>query len=373
MSVVIEDSRNEIHEAWDKLTGAASEETPEPASSPEPVSSPEAEPAAPKTVHEGRDERGRFAPKAGAPAEADPAAPKAPKTGTDPLDKGPDAPVEPAEAQPAPEAAPTAADRPPQSWKPVARERWATLPPEVKAEVIRREREQEGFVRETAPLRQRVREFDEMVRPFEGFMAAAGHSPVESIRGLLQTAAALHTLPPGGKAEVMARTIRSFGIDLNLLANALEGVQSPQEAYQPQRQPEPPRDPRLDQLLEAMNRREVERIERGYAAFAETHEFFEDVREDMAFLIERAAEKGVDLSDEDAYHRAVRMNPELDEVLRQREAAAQATNPRGSTARAAAAAGSLKPASVVSPGPVDPDDRVAVLNAAWDRLSGQTR
>ena len=42
----------------------------------------------------------------------------------------------PAVATPAQEAA-----KPPQSWKPLAREKWATLAPDIQQEVLRREKE----------------------------------------------------------------------------------------------------------------------------------------------------------------------------------------------------------------------------------------
>jgi hypothetical protein len=63
------------------------------------------------------------------------------------------------------------------------------------------------------------------------------------------------------------------------------------------------------------------------------------------------------------------MNPELDELVQARGQAATATNPQGSTARAAAAAGSLKPASAVPTGRGDASNLKSVLDEEWDRAT----
>ncbi len=132
-----DDLRADLNAAFD----AAEASTPDPApSTPEvapegasqpPAPSEAAQPSPPEpgeTAQEARarDEKGRFAPKgpeAPAPAIGAPAKPQAP-----------------AEVAPTP---PVESIKPPQSWKPGIREKFAALPPEVQQEVIRREREVE--------------------------------------------------------------------------------------------------------------------------------------------------------------------------------------------------------------------------------------
>jgi ribosomal protein L12E/L44/L45/RPP1/RPP2 len=154
-----------------------------------------------------------------------------------------------------------------------------------------------------------------------------------------------------------------------MLAQALEngGVPPGQPAQGQQF-----RDPRVDEILA---RQETERqqyqqqqrqnLERSYAKFAQEHEFFEDVRALMATIVTvKHEQEGVDISDEEAYTMAVALRPDLTEVLKQREALAQATSPGGPTARARAAAVSLKPGSIATRKAADPDDLNAILHEA---------
>ena len=63
---------------------------------------------------------------------------------------------------------------------------------------------------------------------------------------------------------------------------------------------------------------QTQSAEQEIAQFGEQHEFFEDVREDMADLIEMAEKRGQSLSLEQAYERACAINPEISKVLDQR-------------------------------------------------------
>jgi hypothetical protein len=77
-------------------------------------------------------------------------------------------------------------------------------------------------------------------------------------------------------------------------------------------------------------------------------EFFEDVRQDMADLIEVAQRRGVALTLKDAYTRAVGLHPEISKVVSQRAAAAART-PAGATQRARAASSSVRSSPAVQP------------------------
>lgn len=131
--------------------------TPSDPPSAELVATPEA-PAAPaadldaesRTIDrpDGRDDKGRFAPKAkdAAPEQKSLAAPpQAPSTAPAATDAAPPSPAQPS---------PAAADlRAPSSWKPAAREKWAALPPEIQQEVVRVDREIRQTMQETAAVR----------------------------------------------------------------------------------------------------------------------------------------------------------------------------------------------------------------------------
>jgi hypothetical protein len=289
-----------------------------------------------------RDEAGRFAKeeedrKAEQAKKEKPAAPPAP---------GDKPPATEKPAAPSPQTT-----RAPQSWKPDAREEWAKLSPRVQQEVVRREGEVQRALQESSEARQGYQKYREATAPFENMIRAEGGDVLQAVQGLLQTAHMLRTAPPQVRAAGIARMVASFlpGREgLELLDAALSG-QAPQA--QPQQQF---RDPRLDPLLAEIEQMRATSAQQKQAEAAKSvqevaqEEFFEDVRQDMADLIEVAQRRGVVLSLRDAYTRAVNLHPEISKVLAQRSAVA-ARNPTGSTQRAKAASSSVRSSPVVAP------------------------
>ena len=305
-----------------------------------------------------RDEYGRFIPKAA--SSKTPTKPSsAPKNGAPP--QTPDAvaqPVAPAAlpAQPshdaaaAPTPAPTKA---PQAWRPAAREQWAKLPPEVQAEVVRREVEVATSLEGLADAKKLHQSFRETVGPYEAMIRSEGGEPMAAVGNLLQTAMALRTAPPAHKGALIAGIIQNYGIPLEAINAALGGEQTTQG--QPQQAQAEYRDPRVDQLFQQIEEGKRQRAaeqarqtEETINSFRHSHEFFEDVRGDMHDLMEAAGKRGVALSLEDAYSRACKLHPEISNVLQQRESAKTANASQASTQRARDAASSVRssPANV---------------------------
>lgn len=324
---------------------------------------------------------GRFVPKKG---EAKPPVAAKPPTGpAKPLAKPTTPALKPGTPPPA-AGTPEPTQRPPQAWRAQAREKWAGLDPAVKEEVLRREREWNITLQKSAEQRNFHEEFQRVVAPFAPMIAANGHSPLQSVQGLMQTAAALQMGPPAQKAFVVANIMRQFGIDVNLLADALESGGVPQGPQAQQGY-----DPRVDQLIaerqreqyyaqqraQAEEARAAHELQTHYAQFGETHEFFEELRGAMASLVQAKYEtERVDLSDEEAYTMALSLRPDLQAIVRDRETFREATNPRGSTARSAAAAVSLKPGSVTTrKAAANPDDLHAILEESIDEVMGGNR
>ncbi len=255
---------------------------------------------------------------------------------------------------------PARADRAPQSWKPEARALWAKLPPEfvpVKAEVVRLERERETVLRESSSARQLSSTFMEVVRPYEGFIRAAGHTPMQSVAELMKTAAALRTLPDWDRAVLVAGIARAHGVNPEYLFAALSG-QGPLPgvaAAQPQQEF---RDPRVDDLLaRADEAAEAHRATADRAADDELDQFIAanpladdpDVQARLATAIDLAkATSGVDITYEEAYSGVLAVDPELRAIAEQQAEAAATTPDAGATARAEAAASSLKPSPVTT-------------------------
>lgn len=316
-----------------------------------------------------RDGQGRFAKGTGEKPEAKPE-PKsvAPKT---------DAPavVDPAKpAEPAQVAKPEA-HRAPQSWKPSVREKFSALPPEVQAEVVRIENETKATLRDVAEARRMHQQFQQTVGPFEAMIRSEGGEPMAAVGNLLRTAYALRTAPPAHKAQIVAQMVQNFSVPIDALDAALSG-QSPQ-VQQPHQQQGAYRDPRVDQILamaqQAQQSRQQQMSQSAAQELAAVQqlEFYEDVREDMADIIESRARRGVEVKPQQAYDLAVRMHPDISGIIQQRESAKAAANAQASTQRAKAAAASVKtrPAGIgnTSDGPRTMRDDIL---AARDSLMG---
>lgn len=368
--------RDALEAAFEAAESGGEGETAPPAPAPEPVyAEPEAPEPAPEAKEEtaaerrARDEKGRFQTKTAEKAAVKPgpapkpAAPSPTPKPTKPLTNG----------TPPPQAAEqtSTALKPPASWKPAAREQWAKLPPEVQQETVRREREAQQTLQESAEARRNWTSFQQAVAPYEAMVRAEGANPVQAAASLFQTAAALRTAPPAHKAQLIARMVQDYGIDIQMLDQALAGqAPAPQQHAPAQYQ-----DPRVDQLMARLQGAEQQRQQSAQQratqeaqAFAANAEFFEDVRQEMADLMEVAARRGVSLSMEDAYNRAVKLNPEISGVLSQREQAKTATASTATMQRSRAAAASVKSRPAGPASSPAPTGRRGALEAAWDSL-----
>ena len=349
----------------------------EPAVDVNPPDAPEGE-VSPKA--EGRDEKGRFATKTeGAPKPAIPAAGEQPKAARAAVPPTPGAVAAPA-APGTPEAF-----RAPQSWKPAAREALGKLPPDLAREILpeiqRREKETAVALQRGAEGTKIADQLHHVMTPFLGMIAAEGSHPLQAIERTMQTGAALRASSPSHVAATMAGIFQEFGTKrfgpqfIEQLAAALDGS-APAQGQHTQA---PAGDPRVDQLLariEQADRQRGQATQQKQAAeveaFAASHEFFADVKGEMADLLEVASKRGLAMSPKEAYDRAVSFHPEISGVLKQREAAENAKKAQASTTRARAAASSVRstPAAAVGSA-AQPDDVRGAIKAAMAANAGR--
>lgn len=349
---VIAETATELSAATPEPVAPAA--APEPAAPVEPVEVAPVETAEQKAARE-RDEKGRFAPKGkDAPAKAPAKAADAQKPATE----------QPA-AQAQPEAPkPTAsALKPPQSWKPEAREKWGALPPEVQAEAVRLDREVRQALEQTAQARKLQEQFERTLTPYMPLLRAGGAEPVQRLAEMAQT---FHTLQAGTveqKARLVFDAIRANNIPLEAI-NAYFDNPNAQPAAPQQAAPVPEE---IEQRV--MQRLAQQQATQQWQAFAAQNEFAEDVRPLMASVIEGRARAGQPVKDfAEAYALACQMHPAVSAALAQRkeaEAAAQQTQ-QAQQARSAAVSVRSQPAGVVPPRKLESiEDYVA---AAADEL-----
>jgi hypothetical protein len=295
------------------------------------------------------------APAEPAPAEEAPAEPVEAKT-DEPVDEVPVLGEKPA-------------DKPPASWKGDAKKVWGELPEAARNEVVRRERQVETTLRETAQTRQFAEQFVEVANTYEQRLRQWGVQPAQAFKTLMEADRALVSGDVASRAQSMARLIKDYNIDIAALDSALagqpiQGQQSPDMLAQVRQMLAQELAP-FKQQQQAVERQQQEEVAHTIESMAADHvnfPYFEDVREDMADLIELKAGRGVYITLQQAYatltggSNAVAANQQRTQALSAHAVAQKAKN------AAASVAGS--PASVA--GGADPKDLRASIAAAID-------
>jgi hypothetical protein len=300
-----------------------------------------------------RNPDGTFAPKQGTDV------PKPGLPPTPPAPKSPDAAKKPAEGAPA-EQPQQKTLRPPQSLKPAEREAFMSASPVLQEALVRREKEIQQALQQTAGARQFTQRMTEVLQPYIPLIQANGGDPFQFVGNLLYASNALTHGSPKFKAEVVASLIHQFGVDIEMLDSVLAGlpVQSQKPAADQQILPQVQQlvqqqlapvqqllgqiQQQRQQAFQAAYQKETQSLEQ-FAADPK-HEFFEDVREIMADLVEVAASRGYELSYEDAYAQACQLHPDVRSVIMSRNSNAQLQN----TAQSLTAAAQRAKAAAVS-------------------------
>lgn len=256
----------------------------------------------------------------------------------------PDGPAEEGDGAPKPvsaEADELRDEEPPQenlkapvSWKPATREHWAKLPKEVKQEVLRREGDIQKGLQQASQHRKVAEEYYGIVRPYENMIRAAGATPSQAINSMFTTAMTLTMGTPKQKAEMVRDIIENYSVDIETLDQTLAGMEvrdtgdpallsaiderlAPVTSFMNQMQG-------IQQNQDAQLRHNVDT---ELSQFSQANEFYEDVRETMADLMEIASKHNRTLTLQDAYNQACQLNPEVKKVLAHREARGRAARP----------------------------------------------
>lgn len=353
-----------------EATDAPAQETSAPEGAPPPIegaAAPDAEAPSEARHDKPRDEAGKFT-----------RAPKAkPEVVVKPSPVKPTAPAAAAAPSPAADATPKPAEPParaPQSWTPAEREAWAKLPPEAQRAVMRQDAEVQKVMRESAPARRFHQDFNALTAPYAPLLA--GTQPLQAIGGMLQTVATLATGSAPQKANLLAGLIKSYGVDIQHLAAALDGQPAqagqpgaasmdPQAIYQQVRQQ------LMQDFSQQARQQQARAADAEVAKFAEGHEFLDDVAGLMASLMDDAARGGVAMSYDEAYELACKAHPRVAPVIAQRQAAAAATAAQAATQRAKAAASSVRTQPAAPPNGTEKRSVRSALEDAYAQHTGR--
>ncbi len=374
-----DDRRGDIRAALAELTskqevepveGVPEVETPEP----EVEAKAEPEETAAEKKQRAREEDGKFAKepkqKAAPKIEIKPGPKKTPLPGDAPQNGHAKDVVQTEIAEPKP------VTKAPASWKIGAREEWAKLPPAVHDEVQRREREVAQVLSQTAQERQSAAKWQEVTGPYEMLFRQENANAHQAVGSLLRTAATLRTGTPQQKAQLAADIIRTYGIDVEGVATALDGKPVPQG-----QQHAPQADPRVDQIWQFIQSNQQQTQQRLHEEAASTVEelsgkmpYLDDVRDDMATFLEVAAQRGQKMTPEQAYERACALNPDVSKHLETQKAAEAAKKSAQLLSQKRNAASSVRssPGGAAVDDDADeggPDDRKNDIRRAWRALS----
>jgi len=261
-------------------------------------------------------------------------------------------------------------DRAPQSWKKESKGEWAALPLHIRQEVHKREAEINRVLAQAAPERQIAEQFKATVQPFMASIQARGIDPVTATRNLFEADHKLSNGHPRDRAAYMAELIMEYGISVEDLDSALAPMMNGGRAQQQaalqggpdiqaiiQQQLNQALAPILQERQQAQQRaaHEVEQTVESMA-FDPKYPMFDEVRLDMADLIDLADKRGVALSLDEAYSRAVRMNPDTFGQLERQSTVSAATQAHQAAMKAKAAASSISGAPAGGGGQVNTGD-----------------
>lgn len=237
-------------------------------------------------------------------------------------EKGAKTDLEPDKAAPEGKAGPKA----PAGWTPAAREHWDKLPEPVKAQVAKREKEAQQAMDNSSTARRAAQSLNQVLQPHQEGLRAAGHTdPFKLIGGLLQIESSLRVGNPTQKAETLVHLFNQYGVDLQALDTALSGqeVQASPNAEMERMIQE--RMAPVNQFLQQQQQQQEQyyQNERQNAAtslqeFSGEAEFLQDVRNDMADLLDMASKQNRAMSLQEAYTKACAIHPEISNVLAER-------------------------------------------------------
>lgn len=281
--------------------------------------------------------------------------------------------------QPGPKSGPKQqGERAPASWRPEVREHWAQLPEPVRAEVVRREVEVQRTLQESAEARKSYDAVMRTIQPYEAFIKAENSNPLQAIDNLMSTAARLRTGTAPELATMVAGIVKQFGVGrfgnafIEQLDAALAGQQiqadpqqiALQQALDQRLAPVQQMLTQFQQAQIAQQQRVSQEAQSTVSQFLERAEFGNDVREDMADLLEVAQRRGQPMTLQEAYKKACLANDRVRAVLAQRVKTKQAQATTAAAQKARSAAVQVSGSAPMGALKQDPTDVRSAIEAA---------
>ena len=220
------------------------------------------------------------------------------------------------------------------SWKREAQTVLSQLPPETQKLIQEREEQFHKGIEQYKADAYQGRTLGKALAPHMEYLNQVGVTPETAINTLINAEKILRTADPQTKTNMFMKLAHDYGIDVNSLTNVPFDPYKYQLEQQLQAQ-----QAQLAQIMQSRQIAEEAQLGQTIEQFAQTHEYFDEVRETMADLLD----KGLASDLNDAYSKAVRLN---DDVFSRQNANSQFTGQTQQIQRANNAAKAAKAAAV---------------------------
>ena len=233
-------------------------------------------------------------------------------------------------------------------FSPEAREEWGATPEKVKQQIIKREQEIATAMQGTADARRTADTVNKFVGSYQQVLAAEGAgNPMEALEGIVSTVSVLRMGSPQQKAQAMASLVGHYGVDLNTLDSAIASTITGEQMAAPEQGGNPDIERMIEERMAPVNQlmngvtqfqqqqqqKTQQATQQNIQQFAAdpANEFFADVKQDMADMFDLATKRGQKISLQDAYDKAVAINPQISGVLNKRQTAQSLTQKRNAS------------------------------------------
>ena len=188
------------------------------------------------------------------------------------------------------------------SWKKEAQSALSALPPDTQRFIQEREEQFHKGIEQYKQDAYQGRTLGKALAPHMEYLNQVGVPPETAISTLIQTERVLRTADPQTKANMFMKLAHDYGVDVNSLTNV------PFDPYKYQLEQQlAAQQAQLQQLTQSRQMAEEAQLGQTIEQFAQTHEYFDEVRETMADLLD----KGLASDLNDAYSKAVRLNEDV--------------------------------------------------------------
>jgi hypothetical protein len=238
--------------------------------------------------------------------------------------------------------------KPPQGWTAPMKEKWASIPEDIRGEITRREQDMAAGVQRLNQQYEPLRQVGSALQAYDPYFQHIQKPPQQYLQELIPIEQTLALGNPAQKLDMLLNVADKYGVPIrNVLNQAMGGKlgEAITESHKSFGSPTPI-PPQVQQELVTL-RTQMDNIQNlaakseldTFIADATNHPYFDNVREDMAKLLET----GACTTYQEAYDISVWRNPDLRaHVLAQANGQQQAA---GIQQRQAAAAVAVPPAA----------------------------